>query len=132
MELILEEYHVSEADVLRIVNEPTGAVIQRLRTIGRLMVTAARAQVGKKSGELARSIHYNIQRWNLVPELWVGTWNQIAYLHHEGTRPHEISARGAHFLRFSAKGRIVYDRTVMHPGTRPNRFLTDNLYIARL
>jgi hypothetical protein len=27
---------------------------------------------------------------------------------------------------------MVYDRTVMHPGTPANRFLTDNIYLARL
>lgn len=132
MELILEDYNISQVDILRIVNDPQGAVMTRFRVLGRLIVTAARAQVGKDTGELAASIHWNIQRWGLLPELWIGTYNSIGYIHHEGTRPHAISARGGQFLRFSSKGRMVYDRTVMHPGTRPNRFLTDNLYIARL
>jgi Bacteriophage protein of unknown function (DUF646). len=128
----IEPYAPTEADIRRIVWEPGGAVMLRLNHIGRSIVTAARAQVGKDTGELARSIHYNIKRWGGLPEVEVGSEHPIAYIHHEGTRPHAIRARNAQFLRFSAKGRVVYDRTVMHPGTKPNRFLTDNLYLARL
>ncbi len=128
----LENYVVTDADVRRIVNDQQGSLMQRFRRNGRSMVTAARAQVGKDTGELARSIHYNIQRWGGIPELWVGTYNSIAYIHHEGTRPHAIRARQGAFLRYSSKGRIAYAHTVMHPGTKPNRFLSDNLYLARL
>ena len=122
----------SQADILKLVNDSRGPVIPHLRRIGRTIVAAARKQVGKETGELARSIHYNLQRYGGLPEVWIGTYNSIAYLHHEGTRPHAISARNRTFLRYSARGRIVYARTVMHPGTRPNRYLTDNLYLARI
>lgn len=128
----LQDYRLSQADITRIVWDPSGAVMQRLHRIGRRVVVAARAQVGKDTGQLALSIHHNIVKYGGLPEVRIGSDNAVAYLHHEGTRPHAISARGAEFLRFSAKGRIVYDRTVMHPGTRPNRYLTDNLYLARL
>lgn len=128
----IQTYRVSDGDIKRIVWDHDGAVMQRFRRIGRTIVVAARAQVGKETGALARSIHYNIQRWGGLPELKIGSASPIAYIHHEGTRPHAISARGGQFLRFSSKGRVVYDRTVMHPGTKPNRFLTDNLYLARL
>lgn len=128
----LQNYTVSRAEERRIVWEPQGALLTRLRRSGRNIVTAARAQVGKDTGELARSIHYNIRRWNGLPELWIGTYNSIALIHHNGTRPHAIRARQGAFLRYSSKGRIVYARTVMHPGTKPNRYLTDNLYLARL
>ncbi len=131
-DLQMQDFRLSQADINKIVWEPNGAAMQRLRRIGRTIVTAARSQVGKDTGELARSIHYNIQRWGALPEVWIGTYNQIGYLHHEGTRPHAIAARNGAFLRFSSRGRVVYDRTVMHPGTKPNRYLTDNLYLARL
>lgn len=125
-------YRPSQSELIKIVNDDRGPVIPHLRRVGRVIVAAARAQVGKDTGELARSIHYNVQRYGGLPELWVGTYNSIAYLHHEGTRPHAIRARNAQFLRYSSKGRIVYARTVMHPGTKPNRFLTDNIYLARI
>lgn len=128
----IPNYSPSQADVLRVMNDPRGPLLPHLRKIGRTIVAAARRQVGKDTGELARSIHYNIQRFGGLPEVWIGTYNSIAYLHHEGTRPHAISARNAQFLRFSVRGRVVYSRTVMHPGTKPNRFLTDNIYLARI
>ncbi|URP22167.1 hypothetical protein SEA_BIG4_83 [Microbacterium phage Big4] len=129
----LNNYVPSQADILRMANDNRGPVMEHMKQIGRVVTAAARAQVGKETGELARSIHWRMGRWAAgLPETWVGTYNDIAFIHHEGTRPHAISARGAQFLRFSAKGRIVYDRTVMHPGTKPNRFLTDNIYLARL
>lgn len=59
----------------------------------------------------------------------VGSDAPTALLHHEGTRPHEIVPRTARVLRFHwpKAGRVVYLRRVQHPGTRPNRYLTDNL-----
>lgn len=126
------DYRPTQADINKVVWEPNGATMQRLRRVGRTIVAAARRQVGKDTRELERSIHYDIKRWGGLPEVWIGSYNSIAYLHHEGTRPHAISARNGAFLRFSSRGRVVYDRTVMHPGTKANRYLTDNLYLARL
>lgn len=42
-----------------------------------------------------------------------------------GTRAHVIRARRARYLRFFWRklGRIVYFKSVQHPGTRPYRFL---------
>lgn len=131
-DISFNNYRASQIEINRVVNDPRGPVIPHLRKVGRTIVAAARAQVGKDTGDLARSIEFNIQRFGGLPELWIGTYNKIAYLHHEGSRPHAISARNGQFLRFSVRGRMVYARTVMHPGTRPNRFLTDNIYLARI
>lgn len=126
-------YTPTNADVLKIINDPQGPITPHLHHIGRVITIAAKSQVGEDTGGLKNSIYYQIQKWSGgLPEVWIGTYHPIAYIHHEGTRPHAISARGAKFLRFSARGRMVYDRTVMHPGTKPNRFLSDNLYLARL
>lgn len=51
--------------------------------------------------------------------------------HHDGARPHVIRARRAKALRFRWHGKIVFFARVNHPGNRPNRFLTDNLPLAR-
>lgn len=51
-----------------------------------------------------------------------------ALIHHEGSRPHVIMPRTATMLRFVGRtGEVVFTRRVNHPGTRPNRYLSDNL-----
>lgn len=128
----LGSYTPSQADILQMANDERGPIVGHMKNVARAVTAGAKRQVGVDTGELERSIHWNLQRYGGLPEVWIGTYNAIAYLHHEGTRPHAIAARNGTFLRFSAKGRVVYDRTVMHPGTKPNRFLTDNIYLARL
>jgi hypothetical protein len=66
------------------------------------------------------------------PVVVVGSEDPIARLHHEGTRPHVIVPRRARFLVFYSPraGHVIYSKRVMHPGTKPNRFLTDNLHLA--
>lgn len=51
--------------------------------------------------------------------------SNVAYAEyvHDGTRPHVIRARGR-ALRFVVGGRVVYARSVQHPGTRARPFLT--------
>ena len=54
---------------------------------------------------------------------------------HEGTQPHPIRAVNAQVLAFFwANGPdgpgTYFFREVMHPGTRPNKFLSDNLALA--
>lgn len=45
---------------------------------------------------------------------------------HDGTRPHEISARNATVLRFPGHdGQPVFRAVVHHPGTRPRPFLLE-------
>lgn len=45
----------------------------------------------------------------------------------QGTRPHIIAAKRARALRFTVAGRTVFTKTVRHPGTRPNTYLTRHL-----
>jgi hypothetical protein len=67
-----------------------------------------------------------------LPVVTVGSEDPIALLHHEGTRPHVIVPRNAAYLVFwsDRAGRVIYTKRVMHPGTKPNRYLTDNLHLA--
>ena len=48
----------------------------------------------------------------------------VRYTKHvlRGTKPHFIRARRAQALRFTIGDRVVYRRTVFHPGTKPNDF----------
>ncbi len=118
-----------KAGVYNSTRGPTGT---HLRKIGRRVSAAARRQVGKDTYDLARSIYFNVKLIGGMPGVEIGATDDIALIHHEGTRPHLISARNAQFLRFSSRGRIVYQRDVWHPGTPANKYLTDNLYLARL
>jgi len=43
---------------------------------------------------------------------------------HEGARPHRIQARGDGYLRFEAGGRILYRKSVNHPGVRARPWLS--------
>lgn len=88
----------------------------------------ARIQVGKDTRQLYRSISYRVSlgsRGGVTGTVVAD--NKIALLHHEGSVPHIIAARKAKSLRFKSRGKIVYAKVVRHPGTRPNRYLTDSL-----
>lgn len=113
-------------------NNPRGQVGGYVKRRGRIIVIAAKRQVGVDTGMLKESIHMLHLRDGVGQYVWIGSDNEIAYLHHEGSRPHVIVPRNQQILRFSAGGRMVYTHLVHHPGTRPNRYLSDNLILARL
>jgi hypothetical protein len=61
----------------------------------------------------------------------IGSSLPYAMLHHDGTRPHVILPRTKRVLRWVGDdGRVYFARAVHHPGTQPNRYLTDNLHLA--
>lgn len=110
--------------VLRDPKGPTGVYLNKL---GARVARLAKAQVGVDTGALRRSINYRVvQRYGGLTAV-IGSDNRIALMHHQGTRPHIIVPRRAQTLRFYSRGRIVYSKLVHHPGTKPNRYLTDNL-----
>lgn len=53
----------------------------------------------------------------------VGTVNRVAPFHHFGSRPHVIRAVRARALRFVVGGRVVFAKSVQHPGLPPRRLL---------
>lgn len=112
-------------------NSPRGEIGDHIeQRAGRAILLAAKRQVGVRTGMLKETIRMTHVRVGLTQELRIGSDYHIALLHHEGTRPHSITPNGPHMLRFTSKGRVVYSRHVNHPGTRPNRYLSDNLYLA--
>lgn len=110
----------------RYLNNPSGEVGRWLHRRGELIVLAAKARVGKRTGALMASIHMRHDRAPYGQRLKIGSPLNYALLHHQGTRAHEIVGQGKH-LRFSSGGRTVYTRKVSHPGTRANHYLTDAL-----
>lgn len=109
------------------VHSPDGEVGQYLRKQSRILAAYARRQAGVDTGALRASINYRVVRDGRGLVAFVGSDNRVAFMHHQGTRPHIIMPNRARTLRFYSHGRIVYAQVVRHPGTQPNRYLTDNL-----
>lgn len=115
-----------------VLNSPFGMVGEYLSKRGRRIIASARRQVGVNTGALKNSIRMIHYRDVKGQYLWIGSREKHAYMHHEGTRPHIIVPKEAPILRFRAGSRIIYSREVLHPGTRPNRYLSDQLYLVRV
>jgi hypothetical protein len=120
-----------QGPLFNLLQYPQGVVGRDLLRRARRVETAAKAQVGVKSGRLRNSIKID----NRVPtptgqRLTVGSDVKYALIHHNGSRPHVILPVTARQLVFVAGGRVVRTNRVNHPGTKPNRFLTDNLPLA--
>ena len=110
---------------------PRGAVGKYLREKGRRVTAAARGQVGVKSGALRASIHMRHRRDPRGQHIKIGSPLSYALAHHEGTKPHLITPNKRKALRFYSKGFMVFAHMVRHPGTKPNRYLTDNLGLIK-
>ena len=107
---------------------PAGMVGRYMSGVGTELVNKARAQVGKKTGALARSIGMSVSGATYGVKLSVYARDKNAFRHHEGTRPHVILPKNpGGVLIFGKGGRVVKTKRVMHPGTKPNRFLSDQL-----
>jgi len=104
-------------------------VVKDLRSRGRKVQTGAKIQVGRSSGRLARSIDIGPTEYvGGSPQITIGSDLTYALLVHQGTRRHVIKPRNSRsVLKFPGRGGFVYARVVIHPGTRPNRYLLDNL-----
>lgn len=106
---------------------PNGLIGRYFKRRGELLEQLAKQQVGKKTRALQRSINNSMRHTSTGFIVKVGSDNPIALLHHNGSKPHVIKPKRAKTLRFYSHGKIVYARVVNHPGTRPNKYLTDNL-----
>lgn len=118
----------SELDFL--LNNPAGEVGRDLSRRGRKVLVAARAQVGVDTGRLKSSLGMTHQRDTRGQFVMVGSKLNHALMHHEGTRPHIITPSRSQVLVFNKGGRVIYATQVRHPGTKANRYLKDNLYLA--
>lgn len=135
---------VKLAEVLR---GPNGPVVRDLIEAGELVKREAQRLVGvyrppdaysaahrkRRPGTLRDSIVKRVVDVDGNPAVLVGSEDPIALWHHEGTVPHIIRARRAPLLVFfwPRVGRVVAFPRVNHPGTQPNRFLTNALAVLR-
>jgi hypothetical protein len=106
---------------------PAGPVGKYLAKKGRLIEMAAKRQVGVRTGALRSSIHMRHMTDPRGQYVKIGSPLSYARMHHQGTKPHLIKPNTAHMLRFYSKGQVVFANMVRHPGTPPNRYLTDNM-----
>ncbi len=113
--------------IQHLLRSPDGMVADHFHVLSKRTVRLAKAQVGVDTGALKASISYTLRATGAPIVSRIGSKNKIAYLHHEGTSPHVIRPKKAQTLRFQSHGRIVYAKVVNHPGTKPNRYLTDSL-----
>lgn len=100
---------------------------RRLRTIE----FRARMSAGVRTGLLKSSIRTEqmpVSQRGITGKVSANT--RYAAAHHEGARPHVIRARRTRFLRFTVAGRVVFRKSVHHPGNRPNPFLARHLQEA--
>ncbi len=116
---------INRTELDHMLNNPRGSLGRELHRQGAQITQMARAQVGKDTGRLMRSISYRVTRSGPGQTLEVSATARNALVHHEGSRPHYIMPNSQRVLRFKTGGRVVYAQRVLHPGTRPNRYLTD-------
>jgi hypothetical protein len=123
---------INKAELEVELNGSAGQVGRWLQQRGTAMTLAAKRQVGVDTGALKASIHMRVSRDAVGQLLTVSASGPYALAHHEGTKPHVITPNNANILRFSAGGRMIYTHEVNHPGTRANRFLTDQLWMVKV
>lgn len=127
-------------EVARFLRDKNGPILRELIVLGNRVKTEAQKQVGvheltpgerraRRPGTLRDSIVTRIVEDGPNPAVKVGSDDPIAFMHHEGTVPHVIRARRKPMLVFYWRrvGAVVAFKKVNHPGTQPNRYLTDPL-----
>lgn len=117
-------FRIDESGINELFNSSQGDVHRYMEEQAKKIVFLAKRKVGKKTRALEQSIGYRMYRFGDGVAFEVEATNHIALLHHEGTRPHFIHPRAGRALRFKDGGRVVYAHLVLHPGTRPNPYLT--------
>jgi len=134
--------------VAELLRSPNGPVMRRMIEDGEAVKREAQRLVGvyrppdaysaatrrRRPGTLRDSITKRVVAGpGGRPVVEVGSDDKIALMHHEGTVPHTIRPRNKPLLVFFWRrvGHVVSFRSVNHPGTQPNRFLTNALRVLR-
>lgn len=133
---------IDPARLARFFRDENGPLLRRLSVDAEAVRSEAKRLVGyndspyrKASGPHLRDtiVKRFVESGRDGVAVQVGTEHPVALWHHEGTFAHVIRPRTKPFLVFywAKVGRVVRMRSVNHPGTRPNRFLTDALRVLR-
>lgn len=126
-------------ELAQVINGPTGPVMRHLLNRAEIVRQGAKRRVGyskpdplgrpyPKANHLRDTIVKRMGRVGSEAAILIGSDDPVALIHHEGTVPHVIVPKRAPRLVFMGRdGTVVYARRVNHPGTKPNRYLTDSL-----
>lgn len=111
-------------------NNRYGMVGKHLHLMANQILQGAKRQVGVKSGHLRKSLHIQHIDGSRGQSVKIGSDVSYALAHHEGTRPHLIAPKAPNtVLRFGSGARVVNTTLVRHPGTKANRYLSDQLRV---
>lgn len=118
-----------EAVIDEYLHSPHGEVGRWLERQADKVAVGAKARVGVRTGNLRDSIRvHSHERTRYGQSIMIGSTVNYAYVHHEGSKPVIITPKGGHkVLRFRVGARIIYSKRIVHPGTRPNRYLKNSL-----
>lgn len=105
-----------------------GGLWKDLEQRSALAVAGARGMVGVRTGALKRSINSTHTANKYGQTVKIGSNLNYALLHHQGSRPHAITPKNAGgVLVFRSGSKVIKTTSVMHPGTRPNPYLSSQL-----
>jgi hypothetical protein len=135
---------LNQAEIDKMLRSPSGMVARDLVVRATRVQLAAQQQIRlghvhagptnfrKGVGNLRTSVRKRLvpSSGRGGPSVIVGSDDPIAMIYHQGSKPHVIKPRRARVLVFwTGTGKVITHR-VNHPGTQPNRYLTDNLKYA--
>jgi hypothetical protein len=107
-------------------NSKAGDMGKYMRRIGTEIVAGAKVMAPVRTGHLKRSISlWRHERWVRGQLIEVGSPLSYAHLVHEGSRPHLITSHTGRTLAFKDHGRMVFAKSVIHPGFRGRKYLTE-------
>ena len=118
-----------------VIRIPMELVIPKVRKVEDATVRGARRTVRVKTGAVRNSIQVSRKVAAKKYVVTISATHRRALLEHDGAKRHRISQRpGGPMLRFfwEKVGRVVYFRSVRHPGTKGSQFLTKPLLKAGL
>lgn len=126
LKLSATEFHTTP-EFRQLTEGRNGDVVTYLEKRAHALALAAARDAPKRTGALAASIEVTVVPGH-NPSVVIGSSLDYAYMVHEGTAPHEISASvPGRMLRFRVGGRVVYAQRVYHPGTEADPFLERHL-----
>lgn len=106
-----------------------GMVGRYLYVIANRVLRGAKRQVGVETGALRKSLHIKYEAISGMPAVKIGSSLSYAHMHHDGTAPHTIEPKNGGVLVFNKGTRVIRTTVVRHPGTKANRYLSDQLRI---
>lgn len=128
------QFRINEPGFRHVFQSWDGPVGAHLRKAARSIEVHAMSHAGFDTGRLVASIDSAFGHDAGMLTVHVGAnpnGQEVGYAlyHHEGTRPHPIHARNVQYLRFPDRktGQIRYAKSVYHPGTKANPYLTQTL-----